>query len=129
MTSDSDQNSQLFCRRDNQGSIVALFDVASGAASGQHEMVGQVEPISASDPQVQAFLSREGNHAELLNQTDVALVRVLEDLIDALITRGVIQFTDLPQAAQTKLLARRQSRASMTNRLQLMPMGDDEGLV
>ena len=73
--------------------------------------------------------SRPNDHADLLNQTDVALVRVLEDLIDALITRGVIQFTDLPQAAQAKLLERRQSRASLAHRLDLMPFGDDDGLV
>ncbi len=75
------------------------------------------------------ILSRPNDHADLLNQTDVALVRVLEDLIDALITRGVIQFTDLPQAAQAKLLERRQSRASLAHRLDLMPFGDDDGLV
>ncbi|EKD97704.1 MAG: hypothetical protein ACD_23C00767G0001, partial [uncultured bacterium] len=36
--------------------------------------------------------------ATVLSQTDTSLVRVLEDLIDVLITRGVIQFTDLPEA-------------------------------
>ena len=65
----------------------------------------------------------------LLNQTDVGLVRVLEDLIDVLITRGLIQFTDLPQAAQDKLLERRETRASMADRLSLYPRDDDSGLL
>ena len=64
-----------------------------------------------------------------LSQTDTSLVRVLEDLIDVLITRGVIQFTDLPEAAQAKLLARRETRASLNNRLKLLPMDGDNDLV
>jgi hypothetical protein len=67
----------------------------------------------------------EPDKANALSQTDTSLVRVLEDLIDVLITRGVIQFTDLPEAAQTKLLERRETRASLNNRLQLLPTDDD----
>lgn len=60
--------------------------------------------------------------ASALAESDITLVRVLEDLIDVLITRGLIQFTDLPPAAQTKLLERRQSRATLDRRLQLLPI-------
>jgi hypothetical protein len=67
----------------------------------------------------------EPDKANALSQTDTSLVRVLEDLIDVLITRGVIQFTDLPEAAQAKLLERRETRASLNNRLQLLPTDDD----
>ena len=67
--------------------------------------------------------------ATALSQTDTSLVRVLEDLIDVLITRGVIQFTDLPEAAQAKLLERRETRASLNNRLQLLPMDGDNDLL
>jgi hypothetical protein len=62
-----------------------------------------------------------------LTETDIGLARVLEDVIDVLITRGVIQFTDLPEAAQAKLLERRETRASLADRLQLLPEdGDNE---
>jgi hypothetical protein len=64
-----------------------------------------------------------------LDETDTSLVRVLEDLIDVLITRGVIQFTDLPEAAQAKLLERRETRAGLKNRLQLLPMDGNDDLV
>lgn len=64
-----------------------------------------------------------------LSQTDTGLARVLEDLIDVLITRGLIQFTDLPDAAQVKLLERRQTRANLTNRLQLLPMDGENDLL
>jgi hypothetical protein len=64
-----------------------------------------------------------------LRQTDTSLVRVLEDLIDVLITRGVIQFTDLPEPAPAKLLERRETRASLNNRLQLLPLDGHDALV
>ena len=64
-----------------------------------------------------------------LSETDTSLVRVLEDLIDVLITRGVIQFTDLPEAAQAKLTERRQTRASLGKRLDLLPDEGDRGLI
>jgi len=64
-----------------------------------------------------------------LSETDTGLARVLEDLIDVLITRGHIQFTDLPEAAQAKLLVRRQTRASLSHRLDLLPDEGDSGLL
>jgi hypothetical protein len=66
---------------------------------------------------------------EALSQSDTGLARVLEDVIDVLINRGVIQFTDLPDQAQLKLLERRQTRASLSNRLQLLPEEDENDLI
>lgn len=66
---------------------------------------------------------------ELLSQSDTAIARVLEDLVDVLISRGVIQFTDLPAAAQDKLLSRRQTRAQLKNSLDLLPGDGDGGLL
>ena len=65
--------------------------------------------------------------AELM-RSDADMVRVLEDLIDVLIERGVIKFTDLPKPAQVKLLQRKDSRTNLAERLDLI--GDDEtGLI
>jgi hypothetical protein len=66
----------------------------------------------------------EASH-QALAESDAGLARVTEDLIDILITRGVIQFTDFPPAAQSKLLQRRQTRATLSNRLKLLEEGDD----
>lgn len=64
-----------------------------------------------------------------LSQSDLALVRVIEDLIDTLIEKGLIQFTDLPPAAQAKLLSRRETRAALKDPLRLLPADDaDIGL-
>jgi hypothetical protein len=40
-------------------------------------------------------------------------VRVLEDVIDLLVEKGVFRFTDLPAPAQEKLLSRRSLRSSL----------------
>lgn len=66
---------------------------------------------------------------QLLSQSDTAIARVLEDLVDVLISRGVIQFTDLPQAAQDKLMSRQETRAKLKNSLQLLPDDGDGGLL
>ena len=48
-----------------------------------------------------------------LQESDMRLVRVLEDLIDLLIDRDVIRFTDLPLPAQEKLMERRSLRQTL----------------
>lgn len=86
---------------------------------------GQWQAVDPSDPAVEAFArSLSGVASNPLSLTDADLARVTEDLIDVLIDRGVIQFTDLPVAAQNKLLQRRQTRATLANRLDLLG-GDD----
>ena len=60
-----------------------------------------------------------------LADSDSGLARVTEDLIDILILRGLIQFTDFPPAAQAKLLSRRQTRATLSRRLRLLDDQDD----
>ena len=44
------------------------------------------------------------------SRLDADFVRVLEDVIDALIARNVINITDLPDEAQAKLMARKTFR-------------------
>lgn len=68
-----------------------------------------------------------GPERQTLSDTDAGLARVTEDLIDILINRGLIQFTDFPPAAQAKLLERRQTRATLSRRLKLLD--DDTGLI
>jgi len=50
-----------------------------------------------------------------LEQSDIELVRVLEDLVDVLTQKGVILFTELPEAAQQKLLRRKTARHIVQN--------------
>lgn len=82
--------------------------------------------INTKDHDLQAFLNRYSEAAgsqSLLLKTDIELARVLEDMIDLLTQKGVFQFTELPEAAQKKLLHRQKIRRSKNN---LNILGDDE---
>lgn len=59
-----------------------------------------------------------------LNNSDIELIRVLDDLIELLINKKVIKFTDLPNEAQQKLLMR-QTLRKKTNHLNLLDDEDD----
>lgn len=59
-----------------------------------------------------------------LKDSDLELVRVLEDVVTALVTKGVIRYTDLPEAAQRKLDQRAVTRAEIEGLSGLL--GDDD---
>jgi hypothetical protein len=85
-------------------------------------MSEHVKPARPAGQDSEEEVSEKG--PQLLSETDVGLVRVLEDLIDVLIRKGVLQFTELPEAAQAKLLQRRTARAGLQEPLRLL--GPDE---
>lgn len=97
---------QLFITRDDNGDISGL---SSSAANG-------AVAASIDDPEVQAFL----------RNLDVDLVRVLEDVVDLLVARGVFRFTDLPESAQQKLLFRKTLRSQW--QAVPDPLGAEDGL-
>lgn len=55
------------------------------------------------------------------------MVRVLEDLIEVLMSKGIISITDLPQAAQSKLINRTQARLTLSG-LERLIDDEDEGI-
>lgn len=63
-----------------------------------------------------------------LNELDADFIRVLEDLIDALVANGTLRLTDLPAEALEKLNRRKQARARLRDALDLID-DDDEGLL
>ena len=92
-----------YVKRDEQGRIIAV-SLQPGA--------GMTE-LPSSSPELLAFMHKMGVEESTLQQSDMRLVRVLEDLIDLLIDRDVIRFTDLPLPAQEKLMERRSIRQSL----------------
>ena len=113
----------MHIQRDERGEVIGLLQrplTADEASSGKWLVA------DPADPAVAAFARRLGGAGtdNPLALTDAELARVTEDLLDVLIDRAVIQFTDLPVAAQNKLLQRRQTRATLANRLDLLG-GDD----
>jgi hypothetical protein len=58
---------------------------------------------------------------------DVEFIRVLEDLIDALLANGVLRLTDLPPQAAEKLNLRKRTRQRLRDSLDLI--SDDNPLL
>ncbi len=88
------------------------------------------EATSLSDERVQAWLQDEANQHKInavLEQVDREMVRVVEDLIDLLIAKGLILFTDLPEAVQNKILFKRNLRSKLQP--SLLHESDDELLL
>lgn len=60
-----------------------------------------------------------------LTSLDVGFIRVLEDLIDALLANGTLRLTDLPAEALEKLQQRKQARQRLRNALDLINDQDE----
>jgi hypothetical protein len=76
------------------------------------------ESIDEHAPDYMLFLESAISTADPFRESDIHLARVLEDLINVLIERDVIRFTDLPEAARKRLLERqalRQKRTQLSN--------------
>ena len=91
-----------YVRRNSSGQIVAL----------SVEALDGFELVSEDDLDLSEFELRQWAAHNRLRESDLAVVRVLDDLINLLIDKNVIRFTDLPDAAQKKLLDRRGLRES-----------------
>ena len=89
-----------YVRRDESGQVVAV----SVAALDGFELVPE------DDAQLADFEASMMTGHGRLRESDLSVVRVLDDLINLLIEKNTIRFTDLPEAAQRKLLDRRGMR-------------------
>ncbi|MES9817445.1 MAG: hypothetical protein ACH255_00025 [Candidatus Thiodiazotropha sp.] len=95
----------LYAKRDNDGNIINLSDTPSSGAD---------EEVSATDDEVIGFIFNNSSTTlskKLLSETDAGMIRIVEDLIALLIQKNLIMFTDLPNAAQQKILMRNQIRS------------------
>lgn len=94
----------LYVKRNITGQIEALSN---------HQSPEFSEQLSLDSEELVAFLSdeeRQNLAKEHLHHSDFSMVRILEDLIEVLITKNIIQFTELPDGAQDKILARKKLR-------------------
>lgn len=81
------------------------------------------EMLDEHNSEVQQFFKTDAV-VPVFDAADADFVRVIEDLIDTLIANNVIRHTDLPAAAQRKLMLRKGLRDHMKGALNLL--GDDE---
>jgi len=88
-------------RRGADGRIESLhLEAAAGAE----------EVLPGGHPEVRAFIEAVGSAGESFARLDAEFVRVIEDLIDTLVAKNIINITDLPDEAQTKLFSRKSFR-------------------
>ncbi len=73
-------------------------------------------------------MDKTSKKASELSQLDADFIRVLEDLIDALVANGTLRLTDLPPQALDKLSQRKQTRARLRDSLDLIDDDEEEGL-
>ena len=76
------------------------------------------EGIFKENPELIGLLTEGGSHAALrayLASSDAELLRVLEDLVNVLIGKGMLLLTDFPEPAQEKLMRRASVRETMAS--------------
>jgi len=105
MTDEPVTSRHVHVLRDGEGRIVSLSRVSAAG----------FEPRAADHPDVQAFARSFTTQKSALAESDLALIRALEDLIDVLIRKGILCLTDFPDSVQTKLMARRNLRGSLSS--------------
>jgi hypothetical protein len=109
-----------YVQRDSKGRIAAISVAKTEAMS---------EWVEAEAPELKEYLAQLASDtpapevAHALSDSDQALIRVVDDLVNVLVEKNLMRFTDLPEAAQKKLLERRSLRQSLTA---LKLLGDDE---
>lgn len=95
-----------YVTRDATGRIVALAETAP--AEGAEEL-----PSTHPDVLDFVFVDVDDSSRRFL-ASDLALIRVVEDLVEVLVRKHAITMTDLPAAAQDKLMDRRSLRAYLS---------------
>jgi len=100
------ENGMRYVARDETGQVVAVSLVQDAA---------HPEALQEDAPELLAF-ARGLSEPDALAESDLGMARVLEDLIDLLIDKALIRFTDLPGPAQDKLLNRRSLRHARRGR-------------
>ncbi|ACS86553.1 hypothetical protein [Musicola paradisiaca] len=97
----------FYILRDNSGHLIRVEKAPFSDMNGELPD-DSVEAIAWMNNQ-QAILAS----IEKLRSSDLEMVRVLEDLIQVLITKGQVSITDFPEAAQQKLVNRAQARETL----------------
>ena len=111
----------FYVQRDAQGALVRVEAAA---------FTESTETLPADHHEIQAWYANEVVETSLaqLKQSDLEMIRVLDDLIQVLTAKGVIRITDLPPAAQVKVMERTQARTALGGLSELIN-DDESGLI
>jgi hypothetical protein len=110
-----------YVRRDATQSVLSLHKQAEPEAT---------EFLPDAHPDVLQFLGHTAGPEAQFARLDADFVRVLEDVIDTLISKHLLNITDLPAEAQAKLFSRKSFRERLSpDALQLFGDADVSGLM
>ncbi|WP_085729415.1 tryptophan synthase subunit beta [Pseudomonas sp. R37(2017)] len=111
----------FYVQRDAQGLLVRVEPASYAEAT---------ETLPADHHEIQSWFADAAVEKSLkqLKQSDFEMIRVLDDLIQVLTQKGVIRVTDLPPAAQAKLMDRTQAREALGGLSQLIDE-NESGLI
>ncbi len=99
----------LYVERDEKGIIISIHRSPGPNA---------IESKPAVDKELLEFLNKTTSAEPgkmLLSLTDTGMIRLVEDLIDLLINKNVILYTDLSEQAQEKIQERKQIREKLSS--------------
>lgn len=99
-----------YIQRNNDGVIISLKRTPDEYHS---------DYLEPTDPEIVGFLnsSQEVYSAkETLSESDQSFTRVTEDLINLLIEKNIILFTELPPAVQAKMAGREKLRSNLNDK-------------
>jgi hypothetical protein len=107
----------LYVKRDAWGNLQQVEAAPFKGMDGE---------LAADSQEAQSWYANQVVESSLLQlkQSDLDMIRVLEDLITVLIRNGVVRITDLPEAAQSKLVGRSKARDALGGLHRLI--NDDE---
>jgi len=115
----------FYVERDQNNNIIHVSSVKTDIAT---------EKLDAKSPEILTFLlshsladtnDRSEGAKQSLSNSDTDLIRILEDLVSVLMEKNLISLTDLPEAAQNKLLNRKHLRDTVTGDEPAQIINDD----
>ncbi|WP_066015752.1 hypothetical protein [Endozoicomonas atrinae] len=98
----------LYVLRDDNNQVCAVSN---------NPLSNEWEQAEMDDESLKLFLQNNPEiSTDIMESSDADFIRVLEDVIDLLIDKQIIQFTEFPDVVQAKLLSRRRYRESLRSK-------------
>jgi hypothetical protein len=115
-------NAMFYVQRDPEGQLLRV----EAAPYAEY-----TEMLPADHADIQEWFADDVVESSLnqLKQSDLDMIRVLEDLIEVLTAKGVFSITDLPPGAQAKLLSRSSARKALSSLTNLIEEEEEGGLI
>ena len=99
----------IYVKRDGTGQVTAISkEPMEGFEQTDESAVSEIEEMLASSSD------------SLFQNSDLEFIRVLDDVIDLLISKNLVLFTELPEVVQEKYTQRTQMRERRRDSLNLL---------